>query len=58
MNGKIKKFVSSACAVVGLLLMFAWSENLAWALGTKVAALALLLIGSALLDTDEIKMEA
>lgn len=58
MNGKIKKLVSSACAVVGLLLMFAWSENLAWALGTKVAALALLLIGSALLDTDEIKMEA
>ena len=58
MNGKNKKFVSSACAVVGLLLMFAWSENLAWALGTKVAALALLLIGSALLDTDEIKMEA
>ena len=58
MNGKIKKFVSSACAVVGLLLMFAWSENLAWALGTKVAAVALLLIGSALLDTDDLKMEA
>lgn len=58
MNGKIKKFVSSACAVVGLLLMFAWSENLAWALGTKVAAVAFLLIGSALLDTDELKMEA
>lgn len=55
---KAKQIISGACAVVGLLLMFAWSESRAWALGTKVAAAALLIAGSALHDFKNEKAEA
>lgn len=55
---KVKQIVSSALAVVGLLLVVAWSENLGVVIATKVAAGVLLYIAGRLAGFRNIFKEA
>ena len=55
---KVKQIVSSALAVVGLLLVVAWSENLGVVIATKVAAGVLLYIAGRLAGFRKIFKEA
>lgn len=55
---KAKKLISSAFAIVGLLLVVAWSENLGVVVATKVAAAVLLILASRLAGFKNVFKEA
>lgn len=54
----VKRIISSTFAIVGLLLVVAWSENLGVVIATKVAAAVLLVIASRLAGFRNIFREA
>lgn len=55
---KAKRIISSTFAIVGLLLVVAWSENLGVVIATKVAAAVLLVIASRMAGFRNIFKEA